>query len=147
MNLLSGIKTEPKTGLKGTLYSDGGSRGNPGPAGCGGIIYDEKKVILGDFHRFLGERTNNYAEYQGVIIGMQTALNLGVSALVVKMDSKLAIEQLAGRWKVKHPQIRLLWQEAKALESEFEQVHYEHVRREHNTQADQLANLAMDRGV
>lgn len=145
MNLLSAIKKDTKTGLRACLYSDGGSRGNPGPAGCGGVIYGEKKAVLGDFHRFLGERTNNYAEYQGVIIGMQTALSLGVTELVVRMDSKLAIEQLAGRWKVKHPQIRILWQEAKGLEAQFEKVSYEHVRRELNIRADQLANLAMDR--
>ena len=147
MNLLSGIKKDEKTDLRACLYSDGGSRGNPGPAGCGGVLYAEDMSVLKNFHRFLGTQTNNYAEYQGMIIGMETALELGVNDLTIRMDSKLAIEQMSGRWKVKHPQIRELWQSAKALEEKFGKVAYQHVRRELNTKADEMANLAMDKGA
>lgn len=146
MNLFSHLSTDNDSSLTATLYTDGGSRGNPGPAGCGGIIYDVENQEIDRFHRFLGERTNNYAEYRGMIIGMQLALKRDVTDLTVYMDSKLAIEQMSGNWKVKHPQMRILWQEAKALEESFNTVDYQHVRREKNTVADELANLAMDRG-
>jgi len=132
--------------LTASLYCDGGSRGNPGPAGCGGVLYDEKKQEMATFHKFLGEGTNNYAEYQGLIIGMGLALKHKVTDLTVCLDSKLAIEQMSGNWKVKHPHMKILWQEAKALEEGFVSVIYKHVRREKNTRADELANLAMDRG-
>ena len=148
MNLFADLPGEPtsKNELKLTLYTDGGSRGNPGISGCGGVLYDGSKTEVATFSEFLGHQTNNFAEYQGLIIGFQEALKLGGTDLEVFLDSKLAIEQMKGAWKVKHPQIKILFQEAKVLEEQFENVSYQHVLRHLNTRADELANQAMDRG-
>ena len=128
-----------------SLYTDGGSRGNPGIAGCGGAIYDADQKEIGQFSKFLGLKTNNYAEYQGLIEGLKLAQKLKATHIQVFMDSKLAIEQMKGSWKVKHPQIKLLFQEAKSLEGTFQLVNYQHVLRHKNTRADSLANSAMDK--
>jgi len=131
---------------KGFLFGDGGSRGNPGVAGCGGVIYDENKKILKTFKKFLGHQTNNFSEYTSLILGLKEAEILNITHLKVFMDSKLAIEQMNGNWKVKHPQIKILWQEAKTLSENFKEISFTHVRREKNTLADKMANEAMDEG-
>lgn len=147
MNLFDNLPEAPPTKeFKAQLYTDGGSRGNPGIAGCGGVIYGQGKQELATFAEFLGHQTNNYAEYKGLIVGFAEALKLGVTHLEVFMDSKLAIEQMKGSWKVKHPQIKILFQEAKVLEEQFQNVQYAHVLRHLNTRADELGNQAMDRG-
>lgn len=128
----------------GTIFTDGGSRGNPGPAGAGCVLYvDGVEVAVARV--WCGIQTNNFAEYTSLIRGMQLAQEHGITHLTVRMDSKLAIEQMAGRWKVKNVNIRPLWERACAEREKFVEVRFEHVRREKNQRADQLANEAMDR--
>ncbi|HEY5714594.1 MAG TPA: reverse transcriptase-like protein [Candidatus Gracilibacteria bacterium] len=149
MSLLEGIKSETKPHKKGLLYTDGGSRGNPGISGCGYVLYtkdeDGKLLELDRGGLFTGEATNNVAEYHGLIEGMKLALSHEITDLWVRMDSNLIIEQMSGNWKIKHPDMKTLFLKAKALEEDFVSVDYQHVRREKNTIADSLANEVMDR--
>ncbi len=134
------------TPKKAIMYCDGGSRGNPGLAGAGAVLYEENgKKELGRKGVFCGRTTNNVAEYSGLIAGMELALENGVTDLLVRMDSKLAIEQMKGAWKVKNAGLKPLFEQAQVLASEFVSVQYEHVRREKNTVADAIANKVMDK--
>lgn len=143
-NLFAGTASD-FTEKHGTIYTDGGSRGNPGPAGAGCVLYIDG-VEVATARVWCGIQTNNFAEYTSLIRGMQLAQEHGVTHLYVRMDSKLVIEQMAGRWKVKNANIRPLWERACSEREKLIQVKFEHVRREKNTRADQLANEAMDRG-
>ncbi|MEV0088167.1 bifunctional RNase H/acid phosphatase [Saccharopolyspora sp. NPDC050642] len=128
------------------VEADGGSRGNPGPAGCGAVVRDaESGEVLAERSIGLGVATNNVAEYQGVIAGLRAAAELGAAELEVRMDSKLVIEQLAGRWKVKHVNLQPLAAEARQLIAGFGRVDLQWVPRAQNAHADRLANEAMDR--
>ncbi|MFI0463654.1 bifunctional RNase H/acid phosphatase [Saccharopolyspora sp. 5N102] len=128
------------------VEADGGSRGNPGPAGCGAVVRDaESGEVLAERSIGLGVATNNVAEYQGVIAGLRAAAELGAADLEVRMDSKLVIEQLAGRWKVKHANLQPLAAEARQLIAGFGRVDLQWVPRAQNAHADRLANEAMDR--
>ncbi|MGW5645128.1 bifunctional RNase H/acid phosphatase [Saccharopolyspora sp. NPDC003752] len=128
------------------VEADGGSRGNPGPAGCGAVVRDaESGEVLAERSIGLGVTTNNVAEYQGVIAGLRAAAELGAAELEVRMDSKLVIEQLAGRWKVKHVNLQPLAAEARQLIAGFGRVDLQWVPRAQNAHADRLANEAMDR--
>ena len=142
-NLFSGINSSFTT-KKAFLFGDGGSRGNPGIAGCGGVIFDKDKKEIIRFKKFLGHQTNNYAEYMSLILGLEESLKLQITDLEVFMDSKLVIEQMNGNWKIKHPQIKILWEKAKNLCENFNTVKFTHIRREKNKIADQMANKAMD---
>lgn len=127
-------------------YADGASRGNPGPASYGVAIVDESGSLLASFGESLGEQTNNYAEYQGVIAALRYLIQNHQGANVtIRLDSKLVIEQLSGRWKIKHPQMRELAAEAAKLLRNFK-VALEWVPREQNTLADAAANRALDLG-
>jgi ribonuclease HI len=130
--------------VRGTLYTDGGSRGNPGPAGIGIVLLRESGDVCCSGGRFLGECTNNVAEYRALIWGLKTAVNCGVTDLLVRADSELVVKQMRGEYRVKHPGLQPLYARAKDLAREFASVRYEHVRREQNTHADELANAAMD---
>jgi ribonuclease HI len=137
-----------------TLYADGGSRGNPGPAGAGAVVFDSIGKRLIEVSDFLGFATNNVAEYEALIRGLKKLSEeypsefLAQTPLLIRMDSKLAIEQLKGNYKVKHPNLIPRHFEVKnTLSRHFPQVTFEHVRREFNKDADALANEAMDRGV
>jgi len=130
--------------VRGTLYTDGGSRGNPGPAGIGIVLLRENGDVCCAGGRFLGECTNNVAEYRALIWGLKTAVNCGVTDLLVRADSELVVKQMRGEYRVKHPGLQPLFARAKDLARELESVRYEHVRREANTHADELANAAMD---
>ncbi|WP_431952336.1 bifunctional RNase H/acid phosphatase [Actinacidiphila sp. bgisy167] len=129
------------------VEADGGSRGNPGPAGYGAVVRDAATgEVLAEAAEFIGTHTNNVAEYRGLIAGLRAACALDPQARVrVRMDSKLVVEQMSGRWKIKHPDMRPLAAEAKAL-LPAEQVSYEWIPREKNKHADRLANEAMDAG-
>ncbi|MER8155720.1 bifunctional RNase H/acid phosphatase [Streptomyces sp. NPDC094472] len=129
------------------VEADGGSRGNPGPAGYGAVVLDaETGEPLAEVAEYIGTATNNVAEYKGLIAGLRAAYALDPAAEVrVRMDSKLVIEQMSGRWKVKHPDMRPLAAEAKAIMPPG-QVAYEWIPREQNKHADRLANEAMDAG-
>lgn len=128
---------------RATLYSDGASRGNPGPAGAGAVLVlgQGRTVRLG---RFLGVQTNNVAEYQGVIIGLERALELGIREVDVRADSMLAMMQLKGEWKLKHEGLRPLFQRARELVSQFDRVTFTHIPREQNGAADEMSNRAID---
>jgi len=127
------------------IYADGASRGNPGPASYGVSIVDEAGTVIAEFGEKLGVRTNNYAEYQGVIAALRYLSKTEYRDITIRMDSKLVIEQLSGRWKVKSPDMRELVVEASKLLAPFNAV-LEWIPRESNSRADELANLALDSG-
>ena len=130
------------------VEADGGSRGNPGPAGYGAVVLDPHTgEVLAERSEFIGVETNNVAEYRGLIAGLTAARELGASEVAVRMDSKLVIEQMCGRWQVKHPAMRPLAREAVQLRQAFASVTFEWIPRERNKRADRLANEAMDRGT
>ncbi|MEW9533395.1 bifunctional RNase H/acid phosphatase [Microbispora sp. NPDC049125] len=127
------------------VEADGGSRGNPGPAGFGAVVKDSGGRVLAESAESIGTATNNVAEYRGLIAGLRALVALGVEGgpVEVRMDSKLVVEQMAGRWKVKHEGLRPLALEAAALARKF-RVTWTWIPRERNTHADRLANEAMD---
>lgn len=128
-----------------TLEFDGGSRGNPGPAAAGIVIRDSKGEVVYTLGRFLGVHTNNVAEYNGLILGLQKALELNISSLVVTGDSQLVIHQMNGVYRVKHPNMKPLYEKASELASQFKSIQFKHTLRASNTLADALANRAMDK--
>ena len=131
--------------MKVLIEVDGGSRGNPGPAGFGVAVWSgDGATLLAEHKQAIGVTTNNVAEYRGLIAGLEEARRLGAREVAVAMDSKLVVEQMSGRWKVKHPDMAELHQQARALASTFDAVTYRWVPREQNTHADRLANEAMD---
>ncbi|MFG2820331.1 bifunctional RNase H/acid phosphatase [Kitasatospora sp. NPDC048365] len=134
-------------GRKFIVEADGGSRGNPGPAGYGAVVRDgDTGQILAEAAEFIGRATNNVAEYKGLIAGLKAARDLDPDASVdVRMDSKLVVEQMSGRWKIKHPDMQPLAAEARTVLPRG-QVSYSWIPRERNKDADRLANEAMDAG-
>ncbi|WP_189160089.1 bifunctional RNase H/acid phosphatase [Lentzea pudingi] len=127
------------------VEADGGSRGNPGPAGYGAVVRDKLSgETLAERKGFIGVATNNVAEYQGLIAGLRAARELGAETVDVRMDSKLVVEQMSGRWKIKHPSMQPLAREAQEVARDLGRVTYEWIPRERNKQADRLANEAMD---
>lgn len=128
------------------LHADGGSRGNPGPAGAGAALLDAQGAPVAQWHRYLGVATNNVAEYQALLMGLRGALELGVQSLEVRLDSELLVRQMQGRYQVKSPHLKPLYQEAKDLAARFGSLVFRHVPRAQNAIADRLANLAMDQG-
>jgi ribonuclease HI len=126
------------------LYSDGGSRGNPGPAGYGVVMTDAKGNTLGELAEFIGKATNNQAEYQGLIAGLRLARDSGASEIIFRSDSELLVRQINGRYKVKSATLKPLFEEARDLLTCFDHWQVQHVRRHLNTRADALANQAMD---
>jgi ribonuclease H / adenosylcobalamin/alpha-ribazole phosphatase len=131
--------------LKVIVEADGGARGNPGPAGYGAVVRSvQDGSVIAERSGSLGIATNNVAEYQGLIGGLEAAIEAGATSVEVRMDSKLVIEQMSGRWQIKHPGLRPLAAKAAELQSRFDQVTYQWVPRERNRHADALANRAMD---
>ncbi|GAA5074221.1 bifunctional RNase H/acid phosphatase [Nocardia iowensis] len=127
------------------VEADGGSRGNPGPAGYGAVVYSADHVrVLAERREFIGIATNNVAEYRGLIAGLEAAAELGARIVTVRMDSKLVVEQMSGRWKVKHAAMVPLADRARRLVAGFERVSFTWIPRAENSHADQLANAAMD---
>jgi len=129
------------------IRTDGGARGNPGPAGIGVVIEDEKGKVLEEHAKFLGVKTNNQAEYEAAILGLERAKKLGADSVQVYADSLLLVQQAMGVYKVKHVNIKPLYGMLKALMLQIGHVKFEHVRREKNTHADALSNQAMDEGM
>ncbi|MDP9118126.1 MAG: bifunctional RNase H/acid phosphatase [Actinomycetota bacterium] len=133
-------------GLSVVIEADGGSRGNPGPAGYGALVCDAGTgEVLTERSEYIGTETNNVAEYRGLIAGLTAAADLGARVVHVRMDSKLVVEQMTGRWQVKHPSMRPLAREASALRARFDTITFEWIPRELNKRADRLANEALDR--
>lgn len=129
------------------LYSDGAARGNPGPAGIGAVLYEERpegRVRLGELSHAIGRATNNEAEYRALLAGLEMAERLGAEELVVRADSELLVRQLLGEYRVKAPGLVDLHREAGERLGRFGGVRIEHVPRQENTQADALANQALD---
>ncbi|MFF2556865.1 bifunctional RNase H/acid phosphatase [Nocardia sp. NPDC058058] len=130
---------------KVVVEADGGSRGNPGPAGYGAVVWDAgREAVLAERKEFLGVATNNVAEYRGLIAGLEAAAELGAREVSVRMDSKLVVEQMSGRWKVKHEAMIPLADRARRLVAGFDRVSFAWIPRKENSHADQLANEAMD---
>ncbi|CAJ1502260.1 bifunctional RNase H/acid phosphatase [[Mycobacterium] holstebronense] len=131
--------------MKVVVEADGGSRGNPGPAGYGAVVWSaDRTSLLAEAKEAIGVATNNVAEYRGLVAGLTEAARLGAAEVAVFMDSKLVVEQMAGRWKVKHPDLVTLHRQARELASRFDHVRYSWIPREKNSHADRLANEAMD---
>ena len=130
--------------MKAILYADGAARGNPGPAGAGAVLMDADGHVLAELTKSLGHATNNVAEYTALIIGLEEARRRGVDDLDVRMDSKLVVEQMNGRWKIKHPNMKPLALRAGELWGTFARRSIVHVPREENAIADALSNKAID---
>src|SRR5205807_6283985 len=128
-------------------HSDGGARGNPGPAGYSVIIHDEGGRKIAALSQYLGHQTNNFAEYQGLIAALEYAIQHGHKALKLISDSELLVRQVKGIYKVKNPALRDLHARAKQLIAQLDWFSIEHALREHNREADRLANAAMDKGM
>ncbi len=131
--------------VKVLVEADGGSRGNPGPAGYGAVVWSADRVsVLAEVKSSIDRATNNVAEYRGLIAGLQEAASLGATEVEARLDSKLVVEQMAGRWRVKHPDLAVLHQQAKGLARKFDGITYTWIPRAENSHADRLANEAMD---
>ena len=126
------------------LYTDGASRGNPGPAAIGAIIQDESGRVLHKVGRAIGRATNNQAEYRALILGLEEAARLGATHLEVRMDSELIVRQLEGRYRVKDANLKPLFRQASELLRKFPSVTIRHVPREANQRADALVNAVLD---
>lgn len=142
--------TQPVRKVEGGLhdrllvYSDGAARGNPGPAGAGAVLFAPEGHVVERLGRYLGTNTNNYAEYMGLIIGLERAHELGAREVEVFADSQLMIRQLGGTYKVKAENLKPLHREAQALLRRFDKVKLVHVPREENKDADEMSNRAID---
>jgi len=126
------------------LFTDGAARGNPGPAGAGAVIFSPAGHVMAKIGKFLGESTNNVAEYTGLILGLRRAKAMGLKELDVFSDSELLVKQLAGDYQVKAEHLRPLYEEARSLLQGFADVHVAHVPREENAAADEMSNRAID---
>lgn len=127
------------------VYADGASRGNPGPASIGAAVFDERGQEVARVSRRLGRATNNEAEYQAAIAGLEAALGLGGGDVELRMDSQLVVRQLEFRYKVRNPRLRPYFNRLLELKRQFNVFSVRHVPREQNSRADELANLALDR--
>ena len=130
-----------------TAHCDGGSRGNPGPAGYGAVIEDAHGRVLARLSEFLGVQTNNFAEYSGLLAVLKWAIQNGHPRVRLVSDSELMVKQMKGQYKVASPALRPLWEEAKSLTRKLDKFEIAHTLRGGNKEADRLANEAMDRGM
>jgi ribonuclease HI len=132
--------------VKATLFTDGGARGNPGPAAFAYVLEDETGAVLASHGETIGVATNNVAEYRGLVAGLAKAVELGVSDADVVSDSELLVKQMRGEYKVKNEALRELSAEASRIARQIGRVEYRHVRRAENELADRLVNEALDSG-
>jgi len=139
--------------MRFTIHADGGSRGNPGPSGAGAIIRDEFGKTVASVSKFLGERTNNFAEYEAVILAFEALSKLvpviehDTTDVVVTLDSELVVKQMKKEYKVRHPVMKEQKERLAQVAAAFGTVSFVHISREENSDADALANAAMDRGA
>jgi ribonuclease HI len=136
-------KIYPETSIY-KLHFDGCSKGNPGLAGAGAVIYKNNKEIWCDFTLVSKYGTNNQAEYAGLLLGLREAIELHIEELIVEGDSDLVIKQMNGKYKVKSINLFSLYEEAKQLESSFTKITFNHIYRNENKRADYLANIAIE---
>ena len=127
-----------------SLYFDGASRGNPGPAGAGGVIYDAQQKIVDTYSINLGVTTNNVAEYGGLLAGLNRCHELNIKVLQVYGDSKLVINQVNGKWKVRNEKLKAIHSQIKKVQPFFTTISFEHVYRKDNKEADKMANVGVD---
>ena len=125
-------------------YIDGGSRGNPGPAGYGVRIEDERGELIDELRGFIGVATNNAAEYHGLVAALRYADERGYREVRIRSDSELLVKQMRGEYRVKHPGLQILHQRARDVLRRLDRVVFEHIPRETNTEADRLVNVALD---
>jgi len=126
---------------------DGAARGNPGPAGCGAVICDDQGAVVRELSRYLGHATNNVAEYEALVMGLEALIELKRNRIVVQSDSQLLVRQLNGEYRVKDEKLRLLYQRATGLLRQFNSYRIVHVQRELNKAADCLANRGIDQAA
>ena len=131
--------------VKARLFTDGGSRGNPGPAAYGYVLEAEDGTVIAAEGEAIGVATNNVAEYRALLAGLARAADAGIAELEVVSDSRLLVKQMRGEYKVKNATLRTLWDDAQSLVDRFERVVFSWVRREENELADRLVNEALDR--
>lgn len=130
--------------MRVVVEADGGSRGNPGPAGYGAAVFAEDGSLLAERAEGIGVATNNVAEYQGLVAGLAAARELGATEVAVRMDSKLVVEQMSGRWQIKNETLKPLARTAGEIAAGFDEITYTWIPRAQNAHADRLANEAMD---
>jgi len=126
------------------LYTDGGSRGNPGKSACSFVLKDSSSKIIIAKGKFLGISTNNVAEYQGLIMGLENAIENKIKSLTCYLDSELVVKQVKGEYKVKNENLKNFYIKVLNLNKEFEQISFFHVSREKNNQADEIVNKVLD---
>jgi ribonuclease H / adenosylcobalamin/alpha-ribazole phosphatase len=126
------------------VWCDGAARGNPGPAGIGVVVARDDGTVLAEIGEGIGVATNNVAEYTAAIRGLSEARAAGAEEVLVRSDSRLLVEQLSGRWRIKNPTLQRLHREARGLTADFRRVKFEHVPRDRNRAADALANRGVD---
>ncbi|MBI4743639.1 MAG: ribonuclease HI family protein [Actinobacteria bacterium] len=126
------------------IYSDGAARGNPGKAGIGGLICDDKNQTLLRISEYIGEATNNVAEYKALILCLESSLSFGAAQVAVYLDSQLIVRQLQGSYRVKDQKLKPLYEKTKSLLRPYQKVEIFHIEREENKEADKLANQAID---
>jgi ribonuclease HI len=146
-SLFQNEASSPATSDWINAHCDGGARGNPGPAGYGALIQNKEGMVLAELSEFLGMRTNNYAEYSGLLGCLQYALDHHHPRLRVVSDSELMVKQIQGKYQVKSPDLKPLYDEAKRRIAKLEAFEITHALRHKNKDADRLANEAMDRGM
>lgn len=129
------------------LSTDGGARGNPGPAGAGLVIKDENGNVLLEHGQYLGETTNNVAEYTALIEALKLAKSLGGTDLHISMDSELIVKQMLGEYKIKQPHLLELAVKVKKLLTDFDSYEFKHILREYNKEADRMVNQAIDQAL
>ncbi|TAN32745.1 ribonuclease HI family protein [Patescibacteria group bacterium] len=131
--------------MKLIIYSDGGARGNPGPAAAGVVVKNEAGKTVAAFGEYLGEQTNNYAEYAALIAGLKKAAELGAEAVDCVLDSELVTKQMKLEYKVKEPTLQKMFVAAYNVAAKFKKVNYRHVFREKNKEADKIVNQILDK--
>ncbi|HEX9604604.1 MAG TPA: ribonuclease HI family protein [Myxococcales bacterium] len=136
--------TSPGEARRVRVFTDGAARGNPGPAGAGAVVLDGEGRVLARLGRFLGKQTNNVAEYQGLLLGLRRARQMGAREVEVRADSQLLVRQLQGKYAVKNEVLKRLHEEALALLRSFDRYELLHVPREQNALADEMSNRAID---
>ncbi len=136
--------TSPGEARRVRVFTDGAARGNPGPAGAGAVVLDGEGRVLARLGRFLGKQTNNVAEYQGLLLGLRRARQMGAREVEVRADSQLLVRQLQGKYAVKNEVLKRLHEEALAMLRSFDRYELLHVPREQNALADEMSNRAID---
>jgi ribonuclease HI len=137
----------PKRKMEFSIYTDGASRGNPGEAGIGVVIADEHGKTVKELKAYLGMTTNNVAEYRAVLMALEKAFELGAESVIINLDSELVVRQIMGEYKVREAHLKTLHRQALDLLQKFRKYRFQHIPREQNRRADQLANEAIDQKV